>query len=76
DLTFAIYQVEAVDANTSRFTFKMTYRTKPAFMGALAKGSFKKLIADYAVAIEHYVLTGEAVTKENFKAIKRAWAKK
>ncbi|WP_173021450.1 SRPBCC family protein [Lewinella sp. W8] len=74
--TFAIYRVEAVDANTSRFTFKMTYRTKPAFMGALAKGSFKKLIADYAIAIEHYVNTGEAVTKENFRQIKKVYARK
>lgn len=75
ELTYAIYQVEAVDANTSRFTFQMTYRTKPAFMGAMAKGSFKKLIADYAIAIEHHILTGEKVTKDNFKAIKKAHAK-
>lgn len=73
--TYAIYLVEAVDENTSRFTFNMIYRTKPAFMGAMAKGSFKKLIADYAIAIEHHVLTGEKVTKDNFKAIKKARAK-
>ncbi|MEL6356129.1 MAG: SRPBCC family protein [Bacteroidota bacterium] len=76
ELTFAIYKVEVVDANRSRFTFAMEYRTKPAFMGSLAKGSFKKLIADYAISIEHYVNTGEAVTKENFKQIRKAYAKK
>ena len=44
ELTFAIYKVEPIDANRSRFTFSMEYRTKPAFMGSLAKGSFKNLL--------------------------------
>jgi len=69
--TFAIYKIEAIDANTSRFVFNMTYRTKPAFMGGMMKGSFKKLINDYALAIEHHVKTGEVVTKDNFKSIKK-----
>lgn len=71
DRTFAIYKVESIDANTSRFSFDMTYRTKPAFMGGMMKNNFKKLIADYAIAIEHHVKTGVAVNKENFKEIKK-----
>lgn len=71
--TFAIYKVEPIDANSSRFTFDMTYRTKPAFMGGMMKGNFKKLIRDYAIAIEHHVKTGEAVTKDNFKAVKKSY---
>lgn len=71
--TFAIYKVEAIDANTSRFTFDMTYRTKPAFMGGMMRGKFKKLIRDYAIAIEHHVKTGERVTKDNFKSVKKSY---
>ena len=71
EYTYAVYKVEPIDANTSRFVFDMTYRTKPAFMGWMAKGSFKKLIANYAIAIEHHVNTGEKVTKDNFRKIKR-----
>ena len=71
--TFAIYKVEAIDANTSRFTFDMTFRTKPAFMGGMMKGNFKKLIRDYAIAIEHHVKTGEKVTKDNFKAVRKQY---
>ena len=56
-----------VDANTTKFVFDMTYRTKPAFMGGMMKKSFKKLIQDYAIAIEHHVTTGENVNKDNFK---------
>ena len=72
--TFAIYHVEPIDENSSRFTFDMTYRTKPAFMGGLMKGNFKKLIRDYAIAIEHHVNTGEVVNKENFRSIKKQYA--
>lgn len=74
--TFAIYKVEAIDANTSKFVFNMNYRTKPAFMGGMVKGNFKKLIRNYAIAIEHHVRTGEAVNKDNFKDVKKLYAAK
>ena len=72
--TFAIYKVEPIDANTSRFSFDMTYRTKPAFMGGMMKGTFKKLIKDYAISIDHHVNTGEKVNKDNFKEIKKKYS--
>ena len=72
--TRAIYKVEAIDKNSSRFTFDMQYRTKPAMMGGMMRGKFKKLINDYALAIEHHITTGEKVTKENFKEIKKSYA--
>ncbi len=74
EYTRAIYKVEAIDANSCRFVFKMQYRTKPAFMGSMMKGQFVKLINDYALAIEHHISTGEKVTKENFKSIKKNYA--
>lgn len=74
EYTFAIYKVEPIDANTSRFSFDMTYRTKPAFMGGMMKGNFRKLIADYAIAIEHHVTTGETVNKDNFREIRKQYA--
>ena len=70
--TYAIYRVEPIDATSSRFVFDMTYRTTPSFLGGMMKGTFKKMIADYAVAIEHHIRTGESVTKENFKEVKKA----
>ena len=71
EFTYAIYKVEAIDDQTSRFVFDMNFRTKPAVLGGLMKGKFKGLIADYAIAVAHYVTTGEAVNKDNFKKIKR-----
>lgn len=46
---------------------------KPAFMGGMMKGQFKKLINDYFIAIDHHVATGEKVTKANFKEIKKQY---
>lgn len=73
EYTYAIYRVEPIDENSCRFTFDMTYRTTPAMMGAMMKSNFKKLIADYAVAVEHHVNTGESVNKDNFKEVKREY---
>lgn len=74
EYTYAIYKVEKIDANTSRLVFDMTYRTKPSFMGGMMKRRFKKLISDYFIAVEHHVKTGEAVTKDNFKSVKKQYA--
>ena len=71
--SFMDYDVDKIDDNTSLLKFHMTFRTQPAFLGALAKGKFKKNIENYAIAIEHHVLTGENVTKENFKEIKKKY---
>lgn len=75
EYTHAIYKVEAIDETTSQLKFNMTYRTKPAFMGGMMKGAFKKLIANYAIAVDHHVNTGENVTKDNFKKIKKQYKK-
>ncbi len=74
DYSYATYKIESIDANSSRFVFNMVYRTKPAMMGGMMKGSFQKLIQDYALAIEHHLSTGEKVTVDNFKAIKKGYA--
>jgi len=76
EYTYAIYKVIPIDANTSKFVFEMHFRTKPAFMGGMMKGNFKKLINDYAIAVEHHVNTGEVVNKDNFKEIKKQYASK
>lgn len=71
EYTYAIYKLEKINDNTTRFVFDMNFRTKPAIMGGMMKNNFKKLIKDYAIAIEHHVKTGEAVNKGNFKEIKK-----
>ena len=75
EYTRAVYRVKDLGNGTSELSFDMQYRTKPAFMGAMAKGKFKRLIADYFIAVEHHAKTGEEVTKKNFKEIRKKYAK-
>ena len=72
--TKAIYKVEDLGNGKSKLSFDMTYRTKPAMMGGMMKNSFKSLIKDYFIAIEHHVKTGENVNKDNFKEIKKLYS--
>lgn len=73
EYTKAVYKVVDLGNGKSKLIFDMQFRTRPAFMGSMAKGKFKKLIADYFIAIEHHAKTGEKVTKENFKKIKKQY---
>ena len=72
-VSYMIYDVDPVDDTRSNISLTMVYRTNPAFMGKLAKGKFRKNIEDYAIAIEHHVLTGEDVDPDNFKKIKKQY---
>jgi len=71
EYTRGFYQLEELPDGKSRFNFTMEFRTKPAILGAVMKGKFKSLIADYFASIVHYAQTGEKITKESFKRIKR-----
>jgi hypothetical protein len=71
DNTLATYTVEDLGDGTSRFLIDMDFRTKPAFMSGMMKSSFEGLLANYFIALEHHLATGETVTVDNFKAIAR-----
>ncbi len=71
DYSTAIYRVQSLENNKSRLSFQMNYRTKPAFMGAMAKGKFKKTISDYLMGVDYHVTTGKNVEKEDLKEIKQ-----
>jgi hypothetical protein len=73
DLTKGEWKMEDMGDGTTMVKFNMEFRTKPAFMGGMMKRQFKGLIEDYFISIEHYVRTGEAVTKDNFKEVKKQY---
>lgn len=73
DYSFGIYKIIPIDTNSCKLIMSMELRTKPAFLGGLAKKQFKRDIADYLLAVEHHVLTGENVNKDNFKKIKQQY---
>ena len=73
--SLATYTVVDLGNGKSRLVAKLEYRTKPGFMSGMVKGSFKKLLDDYFIAVEHYARTNEKVTRENFKSIKKQYTK-
>ncbi len=71
EYSYADYRVEPINDTKSRMHVRMQFRTKPAFLGALAKGQLAGLIKDYAISVNHFATTGEEVTAKNFKNIKK-----
>lgn len=71
--TIVTYSVEDLGPDRSRIKAHLKFRTKPAFMGSMAKGKFKAMLEDYFLAIEHHIKTGENVTVDNFKSIKKLY---
>lgn len=67
DNSQAFYRVRDNGDGTSTASYEFQFRTKPAFMGFLAKGNFKKTLAGTLVGLKHYVETGEKVNAENGK---------
>ena len=72
--TQGTFTVDELDGNRSKVTFQMDYQTKPAIMGSLVKGQFKKLIRDYLISIDHYARTNEKINIDNFKSIRKQYS--
>ena len=67
DNTQAFYTVRENPDGSSTAGYEMQFRTKPAFMGILAKGGFKKQLGGTLVGLKHFVETGEKVNLANEK---------
>ena len=67
DNTQAFYTVKENPDGSSTAGYEMQFRTKPAFMGLLAKGGFKKQLGGTLVGLKHFVETGEKVNLANEK---------
>ena len=75
DNSQAYYRVVDNGDGTSTASYEFQFRAKPAFMGFMMKGSFKKQLGDVLVGLEHYVTTGEVVnaTTGNWKEVKKKY---
>ncbi|MFS4491937.1 SRPBCC family protein [Maribacter sp. 2308TA10-17] len=77
DNSQAFYRVKDNGDGTSTASYEFQFRTKPAFLGMLAKGGFKKQLSGTLVGLKHYVETGERVTggTNKHKEIKKKYPK-
>jgi len=67
DNSQAYYRVVDNGDGTTTASYEFQFRMKPAFMGAMAKGGFKKQLGGTLVGLKHYVETGEVVNANNGK---------
>ena len=77
DNSQAFYRVKDNGDGTSTASYEFQFRTKPAFLGMIAKGGFKKQLSGTLVGLKHYVETGERVTggTNKYKEIKGKYPK-
>ncbi|WP_108802826.1 SRPBCC family protein [Aquimarina sp. Aq107] len=75
DNSQAYYRVRDNGNGTCTASYEFQFRTKPAFIGAIAKGNFKKTLIGTLIGLKHYVETGEKVNASNgrYKEIKRRY---
>ena len=70
--TFGTSQLVKLDDNRTLFRVKLVINTSPGFLIWFAKGGIEEQMRDMTIGMEHYLQTGEAVTKANFERIKVA----
>lgn len=77
DNSQAFYRVVDNGDGTSTASYEFQFRTTPAFLGAIAKGGFKKQLSGTLVGLKHYIETGERVTggTDKYKEIKDRYPK-
>ncbi|MFD1615846.1 SRPBCC family protein [Gelatiniphilus marinus] len=77
DNSQAFYRVKDNGDGTSTASYEFQFRTKPAFLGIIAKGGFKKQMSGTLVGLKHYIETGERVTggTDKYKEIKKKYPK-
>ncbi len=75
DNSQAFYRVRDNGDGTSTASYEFQFRTKPAFLGFIAKGGFKKQLKGTLIGLKHYVETGEIVRGGNgkYKEIKNKY---
>ncbi len=77
DNSQAFYRVTDNGDGTSTAEYEFQFRTKPAIMGFIAKGGFKKQLSGTLVGLKHYIETGERVTggTDKYEEIKDTYPK-
>ncbi|WP_299314801.1 SRPBCC family protein [uncultured Aquimarina sp.] len=77
DNSQAFYKVKDNGDGTSTASYEFQFRTKPVFLGIIAKGGFKNQLSGTLVGLKHYIETGERVTggTDTYKKIKNTYPK-
>lgn len=69
------FELSSLKSNQTKVDLLAEYKTKPAFMAGLAKGMFRKKLADVLIGLKYHVETGRAVSKQTYKPIAKQYKK-
>jgi len=69
EAAFGESQLIKISGNSTLFKIKFYYRTSPKFLANFAHKRLKGELEDMTIGMEHFISTGENVTKENFDSI-------
>jgi len=72
---FARFYFDEIGPNKTKVRMEMRFRAKPAFIGILMAPMIRNMLSDMLKGLKYHLETGELVTKQNIKAIKREFAR-
>lgn len=70
DVSKTTFTVHPKSSSNCVIEVEFQVRTKPAFLSLMMKGAAQKQMGDLFLGAEHFLRTGQAINKRNFKAIK------
>lgn len=73
DNTMATYKLTANADGTTTLTQEVMYRMKPAFMGGLMKGTYRKTIMDDLIGFKYFIETGNKSTEDTKKDLRKKY---
>ncbi len=71
--TMATYKLTANADGTTTLTQEVMYRMKPAFMGGLMKGAYRKTIMDDQIGFKYFIETGNKSTEDTKKDLRKKY---
>jgi len=74
DKMFVKQEFKEIGPNKTAIKLIVRFRSKPAFMAPLMGMMMKRMLFGMLLGLKYHLETGELVTKENIKAIKRAYS--
>ncbi|MEM9888941.1 MAG: hypothetical protein AAF849_23815 [Bacteroidota bacterium] len=73
DVTYGESQLISQGENSTLFRINFYYRLTPSFLANFANSGLKEGFENMTIGMEHYLATGEQITKANFEAIAKQY---
>lgn len=69
DVTYGVSQLVSLDSNKTLFKINFYYQTTPKFLATFANSSLEEDFINMTICIQHYLATGEVISKNNLNKV-------